>query len=860
MGMIRSFLRALAGTYVTLMVLQYTLVGFDFEMDANEALPSSRDHRSPHLDGDEEDPASIGDAHRGSRHTNSRQPDGQTPERDQFVEDVATPCGQPVPFGEVTIRHPRRPGMDFERHARVPTLMVSFESDRLFSSPLHGQTFDSESTIFIFLDGPIAELQGAEVRFELDQREPWLSSTGVPFDLFGLSGKGRGPDGTPLNTNTLSVGCRRLSAIVKYLDGTTSSVHAQFEITNRPQKVWLITTVSVDDAPLLGFFLDNYLEAGVPPENFVIIVHAHTTEETTAIQSTVGLLRRNHIGYIHTWEGDFNTFDKFEMQESLGRRFVQQQDWVLHPDVDEHHRYPGRDLLSYLQRCNERGVTAVIGDMQDRVAEGGVLAKVEFDNSLGSQFPLSCLVTKSIVGGATTKVVLHRGFLIAEEGGYHTLFEWKHTYGRKHKQVVLPPVSVTVAHFKWTSTVAEKLRRRENEFKKQGIRWWVQSARLRMFLSASQGVIDVTSASLKCVKADGGVSEKDAWPRVHMTRLAMPHAHSFTVILMAYSSSRQNNQKVLLRHFANMHFVHEVVFIWNGAPSELPSIPRGSLRPIRVRQERQNSLNNRWNHTIYPQTDGVLMVDDDQFIPLNSVLSLFARWQHEPDRVIGVVGRNFIRPATTNTTGHNDIKYVYPKDCCSIYERVISSRDTMKPCDDKQTAASWCDDAALHGGSLTMDAFCDTQRMVLPKGMFFHKKYLRLYSHWTHKKLRSYVNSQEAHCDDVAFNFLVANETGLPGVVLDEDVTELVGSSSGLFNGSSTASKTARLDFRTECVAWIADYFGGRGPPPFRLEPAGFHLRLEHTHRNPVVFASRRYSVMWNLLNKCIAENGQRPR
>lgn len=43
--------------------------------------------------------------------------------------------------------------------------------------------------------------------------------------------------------------------------------------------------------------------------------------------------------------------------------------------------------------------------------------------------------------------------------------------------------------------------------------------------------------------------------------------------------------------------------------------------------------------------------------------------------------------------------------------------------------------------------------------------------------------SQEAHCDDVAFNFLVANETGLPGVVLDEDVTELVGSSSGLFNG-----------------------------------------------------------------------------
>lgn len=99
------------------------------------------------------------------------------------------------------------------------------------------------------------------------------------------------------------------------------------------------------------------------------------------------------------------------------------------------------------------------------------------------------------------------------------------------------------------------------------------------------------------------------------------------------------------RHFANMHFVHEVVFIWNGAPSELPSIPRGTLRPIRVRQEKQNSLNNRWNHTIYPQTDGVLMVDDDQFIPLNSVLSLFARWQHEPDRVVSFDHREQFYPS-----------------------------------------------------------------------------------------------------------------------------------------------------------------------------------------------------------------------
>lgn len=124
----------------------------------------------------------------------------------------------------------------------------------------------------------------------------------------------------------------------RYKDGTVSTTHAMFETINRPQKVWLIATVSVDDAPLLGFFLDNYLDAGVPPENFVVIVHAHTTDEAAAVNSSIAVLRRNHIKHIHVWEGAFNTFDKFELQESFGRRFVLQQDWVMHPDVDEHHK------------------------------------------------------------------------------------------------------------------------------------------------------------------------------------------------------------------------------------------------------------------------------------------------------------------------------------------------------------------------------------------------------------------------------------------------------------------------------------------------------------------------------------------
>ena len=79
-------------------------------------------------------------------------------------------------------------------------------------------------------------------------------------------------------------------------------------------------------------------------------MHANSDKETDAINQTVAVLRRNHVRHVHVWVGMFNTFDKFELQESFARRFVQQQDWVMHPDVDEHHRYPGDNLHEYIQR------------------------------------------------------------------------------------------------------------------------------------------------------------------------------------------------------------------------------------------------------------------------------------------------------------------------------------------------------------------------------------------------------------------------------------------------------------------------------------------------------------------------------
>ena len=369
-------------------------------------------------------------------------------------------CGLLPAFGSSFIQHPKREIVPWvsDEYSGLPELRVSFEPDRILDSPLSGMIFDTSSALYIFLTGPTSALFDAQVTFNLNHRRPWLSSSGVPFDLMGMAAHktAHGLEALPLHTSSLGrPACHMLEASVKFANGSEFNTVAQFRTIDRPPVVWLITTVSVNDYVLLGFFLSKYLKFGVHPNNFVITVHSHSESEAADVERTVALLRRHKITRIHRWVGPFNTFDKFELQESFGRRFVLQKDWVMHPDVDEHHNYPGDDLLSYVARCDEQGVTAVFGDMQDRVASNGRLVEVEHDKPLETQFPLECDLTHAVVNGATTKVALHRGFLVAEEGGYHTLYEWKGSYGRNHLKVHSPPNRLTISHFKWSAWCAD---------------------------------------------------------------------------------------------------------------------------------------------------------------------------------------------------------------------------------------------------------------------------------------------------------------------------------------------------------------------------------------------------------------------
>ena len=143
----------------------------------------------------------------------------------------------------------------------------------------------------------------------------------------------------------------------------------------------------------------------------------------------------------------------------------------------------------------------------------------------------------------------------------------------------------------------------------------------------------------------------------------------------------------------------------------------------------------------------------------------------------------------------------------------------------------------------------------------FHRKYLGAYSNPANKRLWEYVDEQGGHCDDIAFNFVVANLTGLAGVMVDDPVFNFPESDSGLYDASSETSKVVRNNLRGECLTWITEFFNGVAPPPFYVEAAEFWLRKQQQRAaSPVVAANRQYSVMWNSMQQCVGKNGATPR
>ncbi|KAL0303456.1 UNVERIFIED_CONTAM: Glucosamine inositolphosphorylceramide transferase 1 [Sesamum radiatum] len=113
------------------------------------------------------------------------------------------------------------------------------------------------------------------------------------------------------------------------------------------------------------------------------------------------------------------------------------------------------------------------------------------------------------------------------------------------------------------------------------------------------------------------------------------HYSQFTLLTMTYDA-RLWNLNMYVKHYSRCSSVREIVVVWNKGVPPQPS-DFDSAVPIRIRVEKQNSLNNRFNMDPLIKTRAVLELDDDIMMTCDDVERGFKVWREHPTGSSGFI-------------------------------------------------------------------------------------------------------------------------------------------------------------------------------------------------------------------------------
>jgi len=224
----------------------------------------------------------------------------------------------------------------------------------------------------------------------------------------------------------------------------------------------------------------------------------------------------------------------------------------------------------------------------------------------------------------------------------------------------------------------------------------------------------------------------------------------FTLVILGYHPSRTKPIHKIVSTYISHPSLHRVIFIWNNVkhPVSLSHFGFNEFEKSRIHFElaKVNSLNNRFKPRNNIETQALAVVDDDNLLDLNQLSCLFKKWQENQDVMVGAIGR-------------------------------------------------------LYQNGQYLSGTNDDYNIILPVKCFFHAKYLEEFASPKHERLRSYVDNQEAHCDDISLNFLIGKLSGKSHLLVSSAKPVI------LSKVGSLSDQGQRTALRTECSNWIWNYF-----------------------------------------------------
>jgi hypothetical protein len=132
-------------------------------------------------------------------------------------------------------------------------------------------------------------------------------------------------------------------------------------------------------------------------------------------------------------------------------------DWWIVSDDDELQVYP-YGIETIIECCERDGYHFVTGGFLDRIGPGGSFPEVTPDTNLHEAFPNAGFFRYPMSGANPNKVTLMKGHIDLVPGQHYAIVGNKNSWGTRHRRrMPIQDVFVQVHHFKWDSSVLQRL-------------------------------------------------------------------------------------------------------------------------------------------------------------------------------------------------------------------------------------------------------------------------------------------------------------------------------------------------------------------------------------------------------------------
>lgn len=181
-------------------------------------------------------------------------------------------------------------------------------------------------------------------------------------------------------------------------------------------KVFLTSCIGLDhDIVLLDQFCQHYIDLGISPENFLLVLNTSSEDATYKLNESFKILDKHKISPKDIWLSRYESEEKWARVHKVLTQYVQANDWVVHPDADEFHEITSKNYPEFLNSLPEN-VNAGQGLTVDRLAaDCKVPSESSITQNVFEEFPVMTNIT-NLIGTDGVKLAFYRGNLRANNG------------------------------------------------------------------------------------------------------------------------------------------------------------------------------------------------------------------------------------------------------------------------------------------------------------------------------------------------------------------------------------------------------------------------------------------------------------